>query len=113
MLKSRLPQIVSEMAVAVDAAIVASAKTVAEGAERRLESHRHSGELQQQVHVDESRREGVYVVAGDPKDPSFAFWGHMLEHGTSHSAPHPFLVPALEERRNATRQTVAFALRDL
>ena len=23
----------------------------------------------------------------------------MVEHGTSHSPPHPFLVPALEEER--------------
>jgi hypothetical protein len=39
----------------------------------------------------------VYVLAGDPKDPSFAFYGHMIEFGTSHSPPYPFLVPALED----------------
>ena len=68
--------------------------------------HRRTGELEQQVHVDDQKREGVYVVAGDPSDP-IAFWGHMLEHGTSHSPPYPFLVPALEENEEAIKGAVA------
>jgi HK97 gp10 family phage protein len=113
LLKSRLPAIASELKIAVDAAIVKGAHAVAADAERRLEPHCRTGELEQQVHVDEAQREGVYVVAGDPKDPSFAFWGHMLEHGTSHSPPYPFLVPALEENRTAIEQLVRVSLRGL
>jgi HK97 gp10 family phage protein len=99
-LKSRIPQITIEIRVLVDEAIVQGAHQVAEDAAIRLRPHRRSGELEDQIHVDERQREGVYVIAGDSRDPSFAFYGHMVEHGTSHSPPHPFLVPALEENRD-------------
>ena len=112
-LKSRLPQIAAELPRAVDRVLVAGAYAVAASAQQRLEPHRRTGELEQQTHVDESQREGIYVVAGDPSDPSFAFWGHMLEHGTSHSAPHPFLVPALEGNRDEIVTATAAALRAL
>jgi HK97 gp10 family phage protein len=95
MLKSRIPKIVGEMAVAVDAVVVAGAQRVADNAAMRV--RRREGELARQTHVDDRKREGVYVLAGDPKDPSFAFYGHMIEFGTSHSPPYPFLVPALED----------------
>jgi HK97 gp10 family phage protein len=99
-LKSRLPEIAAALPRVVDAAVVKGAHQVAADAERRLRPHRLSGELGDQIHVDDRQREGVYVIAGDPADPSFAFYGHMVEHGTTHSAPHPFLVPALEENQN-------------
>jgi HK97 gp10 family phage protein len=96
---SRIPQIASELAVAVDTALLAGAEKVRADAETRLEPHRLSGALEDQIVVDDRKRAGIYVRAGDPKDPSFAFWGMLLEHGTEHSAPYPFLVPALEENR--------------
>lgn len=110
---SRLGEIAADLPVRVDAAIVRGAHLVAADAERRLAPHRYSGELEQQVHVDDRQRTGVYVIAGDPKDPSFAFWGHMLEHGTSHSPPYPFLVPALEQNVTAIEGLVRFAMRGL
>lgn len=113
MLKSRLPEIAAALPGRVDAAIVQGAHAVAADAERRLEPHRQSGELARQLHVDEDQREGVYVVAGDPRDPSFAFYAHMVELGTSHSAPYPFLVPALEENVSAIEGLVRTALRTI
>ena len=112
-LYSRLGAIAAELPARVDAALVQGANLVAEDAERRLAPHRHSGELEEQVHVDDQKRAGVYVTAGDPKDPSFAFWGHMLEHGTSHSPPYPFLVPALEANQSEVENLVHVALRSL
>jgi HK97 gp10 family phage protein len=109
-LYSRLGEIAAELPSRVDAAIVHGAHLVAEDAERRLAPHRLTGELEEQVHVDERQREGVYVIAGDPADPSFAFWGHMLEHGTSHSPPYPFLVPALEANQSEVENLVKAAL---
>lgn len=112
-LKTRLPEIAATLDSRVDAALKAGAEAVAKDAETRLEPHRFSGELESQVHVDDKQREGIYVMAGDPADPSFAFWGHMLEHGTSHSAPHPFLVPALESNRSGVEDLVRIAVRAL
>lgn len=111
MLKSRIPKITGELAVAVDAAIVAGAHRVAATAEQRLGSHRVSGELEQQVHVLDRKREGVYVVAGDRSDPSFAFYAHMLEFGTTHSPPYPFLVPSLEAHHEDIVASVTAAVR--
>jgi HK97 gp10 family phage protein len=111
MLKSRIPKITGELAIAVDAAIVASAQRVAADAEQRLGPHRISGELEQQVHVQDRKREGVYVIAGDRRDPSFAFYAHMLEFGTTHSPPYPFLIPALEAHHEEIVAAVTAAVR--
>lgn len=112
-LRSRLPAIIGSLAVVVDDAVIKGAHLVQADAERRLAPHRRTGELEQQVHVDDQKREGVYVVAGEPTDPSFAFWGHMLEHGTSHSPPYPFLVPALEENEERIKGMVIAAVRSV
>ena len=98
---SRIPKVAASLAPKIDVALVEGARMVAEDAKRRLAPHRLSGELEREVHVDERQRDGIYVIAGDPSDPSFAFYGHMVEYGTSRSAPHPFLVPALEENHAA------------
>ena len=110
---SRLGEIAAELPSRVDAAIKHGAELVAADAETRLGPHKVSGELEQQVAVDDREREGIYVLAGDPSDPSFAFYGHMLEHGTSHSAPHPFLVPALEASQSEIENLVMVALRSV
>jgi hypothetical protein len=49
------------------------------------------------------------VVAGDDD----VFYGHMVEHGTTHSAPHPFRVPAAEEARDPVRNLFVASLRNL
>jgi HK97 gp10 family phage protein len=108
---SSLPEIARKIVSETDAAIVAGAEVVKQEADRRLEPHRLTGELERQTHVDDRKRAGVYVMAGDPKDPSFAFWGPFLEFGTRHAPAYPFLVPALEEKRDEVVTLVAEAVR--
>ena len=108
---SNLPRVTARIVSAADAAIVAGAEMVKEEADVRLESHRLSGELERQTHVDARKREGVYVMAGDPKDLDFAFWGGFLEFGQGHGPAYPFLVPALEAKSEAVVKLVARAMR--
>lgn len=110
---SRLPRIAAELAPVVDAALRHGADLIANDAEVRLQPHKLSGELEREVHVDDRKRAGIYVMAGDPKDPSFAFYGSMLEFGTSHAAAHPFLVPALEAHRGDVISLAAAAIQGL
>jgi HK97 gp10 family phage protein len=96
---NRLPEIIRMLETDVQRAVREAVETlVVPAAKSRVEyDEDKSGEhLRDAIHVEEAL-EGVYVVAGD-KD---VFWGHLVEHGTSHSAPHPFLVPSLEENRAA------------
>jgi glycosyltransferase involved in cell wall biosynthesis len=39
------------------------------------------------------------------------FYGHIVEHGSTHTAPHPFLIPALEASRAAVVADVHAALK--
>lgn len=48
------------------------------------------------VHVGPARSQG--------------FYGHMVEFGTSHSAPHPFMRPALDNTRDEVRRAMASSL---
>lgn len=107
---SRLAEISAELPKLVDDALKEGAELVAADAERRLEPHRLSGALEGQIYVDDKKRAGIYVRAGDPKDPSFAFYGHLIEFGTSHSPPFPFLVPALEENAGTVERLARVAI---
>lgn len=116
---NRLPEIIAELPVAVRAALVQGAQRVAQSAKDRVPED--TGDLERAIHVEIAEdptdaavlsgravlEGGVYVVAGDDK----VFYGHMVEHGTTHSPPHPFLVPALEENRAAIQEEIAAALR--
>lgn len=113
MLRSRLPEITVEIEVIVNDRIERGAEAVKDRAEQRLEPHRLTGRLQEATHVQEEP-EGFYVVAGGKtEDGDDVFWGHMLEHGTSHSPPYPFLVPSLEENRSRIVDDVRDGLRGL
>ena len=118
MLRSRIPQITVQMEILVDEAIEEGAEEVAQAARNRLQPHHVTGRLEESVHLDE-QRDGVYVVAGGGRDATIpyrardVFWGHFLEFGTSRSAPYPFLVPSLEERRTGIVQRVHGALKSL
>ena len=104
MLRSRIPAIAAELHGLVEAALVPGAKMVATAA--KLRAPVESGDLREAIHVD-VQPEGVYVVAGDNK----VFYGHLVEWGTSHSAPEPFLVPALEANRKAVVKLAKEALK--
>ena len=103
-LQSRLPEIIAALDPAVHAATIAGGEMVAEDAKRRVPVV--TGDLRDAIHV-ETTPEGAAVIAGDNK----VFWGNFVEHGTSHSAPHPFLIPALEDNRQSIEQVVADAIR--
>lgn len=106
MLKSRLPKIVAGLAPAVREAAGTGADMIVQDAKGRV--HVRSGDLRDAIHADE-QPEGIYVLAGDTD----TWHGHLEEHGTSHSAPHPFLVPAFEENADTIVKLVAGAVRRL
>jgi HK97 gp10 family phage protein len=106
MLRSRLPEIAAAIPQVMDEVEEAGAEMVARDAKARV--HVRSGDLREAIHTDK-QDEGTYVVAGNTE----VFYGHMEELGTSHSAPHPFLVPALEENIEPIVRLAAVALRRL
>lgn len=105
-LKSRIPQIAASIQPRVEAAMRSGAEAIAESAKARVPVL--SGELRDAIHVD-AQDEGYYVVAGDDD----AFYGHMIEFGTSRFPAEPFLIPAAEEQREPLENAVSAALRRL
>jgi HK97 gp10 family phage protein len=106
MLTSRIPQIRRDLGPAVNDGLEVGADLVAGVA--RVRAPIETGSLKASIHVENARGHGYLVVAGD-RD---VFYAHMVEHGTSHSAPQPFLVPALEQMRGEVLSRVRHALRE-
>ena len=103
---NRFPKIIVQLDPTVDAALRVAAEQVAQAAKARVPVA--SGDLRNSIHVE--RQGGGYaVIAGDDT----AFYGHMVEFGTSRTSPRPFLVPALEEQRGELEAYVRGALRSL
>jgi HK97 gp10 family phage protein len=92
-LKSRLPQIARALDDRLEDVVEDGAEAIAQSAKDRVPVATDA--LRAAIHVADEA-EGSYVIAGDTD----VFYGHMVEHGTSHSAPRPFLIPALEENRS-------------
>ena len=108
--QSRIPKITAQMLPRVAAATAAGAELIAQRAKARAPDAPPYGEgLREAIHVEQSGPTTYAVVAGD-RD---AFYGHMVEHGTSHSAPRPFLMPAVEESRAEIMASIAAALKSL
>jgi HK97 gp10 family phage protein len=96
MLQSRLSQIAAEIPVAADAVIEANAELLKVKAKERVPVGPGEVHLRDHIHTERGDSPGEwYVVAGDGE----VFYGHIVEHGSVHSAPHPFLIPAAEEVR--------------
>jgi HK97 gp10 family phage protein len=92
-LTSHLPEFIAGLESAMREIELAGAEKIAETARERVPYDPNTAEhLRDHIHVKETE-EGVLVVAGDKQ----AWWGHMVEHGTTHSPPEPFLIPSLEE----------------
>lgn len=102
--RNRLPEIIAELPVAVREALTAAAEAVVQAAQDRVPVA--SGDLQRAIHIEESA-EGVHVVAGDNE----AWYGHIVEHGSVNMPAHPFLVPALEEKRTEIEALLVAAIR--
>lgn len=107
---SRIPAITASLDPRVDVAIGQGAELIAESAKARVPDAPPIGEgLVAAIHTEHEDTSTYSVVAGD----SDVFYGHMVEHGTSHSAPHPFLVPAAEEQKDHVVDLVQVVLRTL
>ena len=92
MLVNRFPQIIAALNPTVEEAISHGVDLVVEDAKERVPVA--TGSLRDAIHKLEED-EGVYAVAGDDD----AFYGHIVEHGSTRVPPHPFLVPALEAKQ--------------
>lgn len=102
--RSRFPEIEAEIRPKIGAAIKAGSEAVAEAAKSRAPVQ--TGRLRDSI---EARRDGVAqyeIVAGE-------FYGRFVEMGTVRAPAHPFLVPALEENKDAIVAAVEAALHGL
>lgn len=104
--KSDFPEIIAAIPVRLNAGLRAGAERVETAAKSRVTVS--SGGLRNAIHVEDIE-DGYAVIAGDDD----VFYGHLVEHGTSHTAPRPFLVPALEESAEEIAGFVAAALKGL
>lgn len=108
-LKSRLPEIAAELRPKVSAAVKWGAERVAEDAAANLPIGPPEIHLAERIHVERRGGAEYAVVAGDEE----AYYGHIIEHGSSKMAPRPFLVPALEGRKENIEALVTGVLRGL
>lgn len=106
-LKSRFPEIEAELRPRISAAVKAAAEGIEHGAKERAPVD--TGALRSAIHTERRGPAEYAVVAGD----SQAWYGMLVEHGTSQNPPHPFLVPAAEIGREAAEGLVRAALRGL
>lgn len=106
-LKSRFPTIIAELRPKVSSSIKFGAELIAEDAQERV--HRDTEDLYHAIHTERTGPAEYAVIAGDDQ----VFYGHLEEFGTSHSPPHPFLVPAVEAQEENVVALVAAALKGL
>lgn len=90
--RNHIGRIARNIKPAVEEAIRDGAEIVVGRA--KLRAPVETGALKAAIH-SELTHNGYEVVAGNHD----VFYGHLVEHGTHHSAAQPFLVPALEESR--------------
>lgn len=107
MLRSRLTAIAAALDEQVDPAMHEIAQQVEADAQSRVPVD--TGDLRDAIHIVKVDEGAYAVVAGDDD----AFYGHMVENGTTHSPPRPFLIPAAEAVRDKVDDAVRRALRDL
>lgn len=108
--KSRIPGIVVELALKLDAVGRSTAESIADGARARVPVGAPNVHLKDAIRVKDGQGVGEFqVLAGDGD----TFYGHIVENGSVHAAPRPFLVPAAEEARQRVNTIARAALRDL
>lgn len=103
-LQSRIPEIVADLKTVTEAGVLAAGEVVVGSAKRRVPVQ--TGALRDAIHV-EPHPLGVSVLAGDGD----AWYGNLVEHGTTRVPPHPFLVPALKASRAEILAAVTAAIR--
>lgn len=107
MLRSRLTAIAAALDEQIDPAIHEIAVQAQADAKSRVPVD--TGDLRDAIQVVKVE-DGVYAVVAGNDD---VFYGHMVENGTSHTPPRPFLIPAGEAVRGKIDDAVRQALRDL
>jgi HK97 gp10 family phage protein len=105
--KSRFPNIAKELRPKLDLAVREVARDIGRGAQQRVPVR--TGSLRSAIHV-ERQGLGSYAVIAHSTE---AWYGHLVEWGTRHSAPHPFLTPAAEAAREPLEHRVRQVLGDL
>jgi HK97 gp10 family phage protein len=109
-LTSRFPQIAASLQPRVTAALREAADEVADEARGRVVVA--SGDLRDSIHVDQDG-DDVYVVAGNDD----VYYGHLVEFGSTPGGTpmpaRPFLIPALEAKRDDIVRSVKTVLRTL
>ena len=108
-LKSRLPQIAAELRPKVSAAVKKGAQLVAEDARGRVAIGSPDVHIRDDINVNRLGPAEYEVAAGGDE----TFYAHMLEFGTSHSAPKPFLLPALDDNQSDIEDLVRVVLGSL
>lgn len=106
---SRLDRIALELAAKLDAVGRATAERIERDAKATVPVGAPSVHLRDAIHVERTGIGEYEVRAGD----SDVFYGHIVEHGSVHSAPHPFLLPAAEAARSEIKPIARAALRNL
>lgn len=111
-LESRFPEIIAAMDLRVEEALAMGADAVVKLSKDRCPVGA-TGNLKDSIHAEAIPSNASYsswqVVAGN----SEAFYGHMVENGTSGQTahpPHPFLVPSFEELRPTIVQMIEHML---
>jgi HK97 gp10 family phage protein len=108
MYQSRLPRIVADLNPKVDAICAGGANLIKDGAKNRVPVR--TSRLHDAIHVEHDDGGSEWaVVAGNDE----VFYGHIVEHGSTHTPAHPFMIPALEESRNAIDTLAAAVLETL
>lgn len=107
MLRSRLDSIARSLPDEVDSAIRLSAEAIEAGAKSRVPVD--TGDLRDAIHTEKLEDGSYRVVAGNGD----VFWGNFVEHGTTRTPAHPFLLPAAEAERDNIDGLVRRALSDL
>lgn len=92
-LESRLPEIIAALPQVIDKALEKGAEVIADAERQRVPVR--TGRLRDSIHVERKSAFDYEIVSGDNE----AWYGHLVEFGTSHSPPEPFAIPALEENR--------------
>lgn len=106
-LRSRIPEIRAQLPEKLDATV----RIAAEGIEAEAKSRAPvgTGALRDSIHTDKTSDAEYRVVAGD----SDVFYGHIVEHGSVKQPAQPFLIPALEARRDDTLAAINRTLKGL
>jgi HK97 gp10 family phage protein len=105
-LVSRIPEIIAKLDPETLQGVRDAADEIVRGAQERVPVD--SGALRDAIHV-ESKGMETRVVAGD----SQAWYGHIVEHGSTTAPPRPFLIPAYEAVRPSIEEIIGDQLEDL